>query len=187
MKKTFQVPPSAVEGAEKYKTLMDNQLVVLLTFTASSAALYFKKEDAPASVTRRGGANDLDAISKQSVISVADFGFNDTRIIVAAPSQNELVIRNSDANSGGATGAILFYGKPSGCKIHVRLVSNRAAYGMCEQFAVNSLDKLWLLKAILEPIIISWGFRLNWHRIVEYVFGITVIVRNHDETRGEDE
>ena len=180
-------PPYA-DGAVKFKTLNDLQTVIMIVFSSIGAVLYYRKGDNPASVIRKGNDPGLDAVSKRSSVSVADFGFSDGAIIVSAPDTKDLVIRNTDEDDDMAAkdiGAVVFYGRPSGKKIHVRVVCNRGSNGTCEQFPVESLDELWMLRAVVEPILVCWKFRFSWPKFVEVIYGCTVIIKDGSLKSGD--
>ncbi len=180
--------PPYEDRAVKCKTLNNLQIVVLIVFSSTGAVLFYRKGDNPASVIRKGNDPGLDAVSKRSSISLADFGFSDGAIIVSAPDTKDLIIRNTDEDDDMAAkdiGAVVFYGRPSGKKIHVRVVCNRGSNGTCEQFSVESLDELWMLRAVVEPILVSWKLRFSWPNFLELIYGVTIIIKDDSSKSGD--
>ena len=165
----------------KTKLMKIEHNVVLLASTADAAVLYRRFAYGEARIQRRGDKDVFDAVQEKSSLGVISNGFDDPAILIYSPGAKE---GDSDGESllfhysgrEGADGipgfALLLYWKSGHAKLHVREISVRNHTGLHISPKCRSKEEFWFVKAVAEPILVSWHFRLDWHQILNDCFGV---------------
>ncbi len=163
----------------KTKLMKKDHNVVLLACTADAAVLYRRFAYGKARIQRRGDKEVFDAVQEKSSLGVLKNGFDDPAILISPPGAKE---GGSDGESllfhysgrEGADGipgfALLLYWKSGHAKLHVREISVRNHTGLHISPECRSREGFWLIKAVCEPFLVSWRFRLDWENILKDCF-----------------
>lgn len=168
-----------VDYADKIKTLTDEHFIGLLAFSREEAVFYQKYPERPPSVFHNGQTQEFNAINKSSTISIARCAFNDYVVLITAPNEADAVFHSSEV--GNAKGVVIFHAKPESGKIHVCLICNRSSTECCTPFKIENPSDVWVFKSMIEPLFINNGFRFNWHKLYEIVWGHPIIVKRIDD------
>lgn len=172
MKKKFELSEPIAKEARKFKTLNEEHVIVLLAFTGDSAVLYKKDAGGPVSVVSKGVLDELETITPRALISIAKFpGVDNFAIVINAPNKNDLIVRPKDGNHRGTPmGAILLYGVPGLAEIHVRIIFIRSSSCTCDSLRIDDKSEVWMIKSIVEPILICWGLKFSWEWFFNSIF-----------------
>ena len=164
------------ETANKIRTLHDDQIQIILGFCKGSAFLLQRWPERRPTVSFVG-PRFVDLISVTTRVTLINRGVEDFAVLVTAGKCRNLVeqrgvifaVEDLMNESGGC---ILIYGKPDKMKIHVRLLAQRSSVVTLNSFKIKDTGTVWMIKAICEPLLLSFGMKINWNRLVEEIFAV---------------
>ena len=161
------------------KPMKKEHNVVFIACTDKAAVLYRRFAYGEARIQRRGDKDIFKTVQDKSSLDVMKYGCDDPAILISSPGAKDC---DSDGNSllfhysgkEGADGipsfALLLYWKSGHAKLHVREISVRNLTGLHISPKCRSREDFWLIKAVCEPFLVSWRFRLDWDKIINDCF-----------------
>ena len=171
-----QVETKIIDSAKKVRTLSKDKIIVSIAFNKGSAVQIRCWPDQRPTLQFVGNyfQSRLPSVPE---ITVADRGFMDFAILMKSQkkcidkSQSGLIF-DTDESESEQGGCLLVFGNPDSEKLHIRLLTKRSSCKTVNSFKVTDLEDLWIVKNIFEPLIISYGIRINWERLVEEIFAV---------------
>ena len=181
MKKNYVTSTNFTDNADKIRTLKEDHYIGLLAFAKEGAVFYNKFPERPAAISTRGSTIEFSAICKRCVITVAEYSFDNYAVVITSLGVPDLVFHCDNKQQANNNGLLLFFAKPGAENLKVRLIYNRASSQGCMAFRVEEISDMWVFKGLLEPLLVNNGFRFNWKRLYEIIWGHPIICKKLEE------
>lgn len=171
-----KVESQIIDSAKKVRTLSMDQIAVFIAFSESSAVLIRYWPDRRP-ILQFVGDYFKSRLPSVPVITVASRGFLDFAIVVKSSARCKVnnqtgLIFDTDETESEHGGCVLLFGTPDDEKLHFRMLTKRASCKTVNSFKVTDPEDLWFVKTICEILMISYGMRMNWERLVEEIFAV---------------